>query len=306
MQDLFESYLESVKAKGNAISGTIRSIGMFKNHVEPFYKNHDLKTVSIEEHGALLAQVIAKGLSPASSNRVRSLMHRMFALAIKKRLFDGVFTFNPFSCLEPAREMRKPVVYWNMDSIHAFLESEKESHHYPLWLLLLNTGLRIGEAIAIHRDQVDTTTDILTVNKTWCQATYTIRLATKGRKIRHVGLNKAVQETLYPILRDGLIFTKPDGNPLSIDHLAKHVLPGACKKAGVNSIGLHGFRHSFSANYLMQGGNLWDLQKILGHSSIKTTEEHYAHFSKEHIAKRAQVLSIGEKVIKVNFAGGVA
>lgn len=303
---LFDAYLESVNIKGNAISGTKKSISMFKNHVEPFYKDHDLKTVTIEEHGALLSEVRAKGLSPAMSNRVRSLTHRMFNIAIKKRLFGGAFTFNPFSCLEPAREIRKAVDYWNMDSVNRFLESEKDSHYYPLWILLLNVGPRIGEAIAIHRDQVDTTMNILTINRTWCQATYAFRLATKGRSIRHVGLNREVQDTLYPLLKNDLIFTKPNGGHLSIDHLGKVILPEACKKAGVSDIGCHGFRHTFSANYLMQGGSLWDLQKILGHGSIKTTETYYAHFNKEHIAKRAKVLSIGEKVIKVNFAGGVA
>lgn len=303
---LFDAYLDSVNNKGNAISGTKKSISMFKNHVEPFYKDHDLKTVTIEEHGALLSEVRAKGLTPAMSNRVRSLMHTMFSIALKKRLFSGAFTFNPFSCLEPAREVRKVVDYWNMDSLNRFLESEKDSHYYPLWVLLLNTGLRIGEAIAIHRNQIDTTTDILTVSRTWCQATYSFRLATKGRRIRYVGLNEAVQDTLYPFLKNDLVFVKPDGSHLSIDHLGKVILPEACKKAGVSNIGCHGFRHSFSANYLMKGGSLWDLQKILGHSSIKTTEEHYAHFNKEHITKRAKVFSIGEKIIKINFAGGVA
>ena len=56
---------------------------------------------------------------------------------------------------------------------------------------------------------------------------------------------------------------------------------------------------------MMNGGNLWDLQKILGHSDIKTTEEFYAHFSVEHIQKRANVISLGETVIQVDFRRGV-
>jgi integrase len=57
---------------------------------------------------------------------------------------------------------------------------------------------------------------------------------------------------------------------------------------------------------LKQGGNLWDLQKILGHSDIKTTEEYYAHFSREHVQKRANVIASGENVIEVDFKQGVA
>jgi len=52
---------------------------------------------------------------------------------------------------------------------------------------------------------------------------------------------------------------------------------------------------------MMDGGNLWDLQKILGHSDIKTTEEYYAHFSREHVFRRANVISFGNNLVQVDF-----
>jgi len=78
------------------------------------------------------------------------------------------------------------------------------------------------------------------------------------------------------------------------------------KKLVLRTIGCHGFRHSFGAHYMMERGSLWDLQKILGHSNIKTTEEHYAHFSKEHIRKRASVVSFNNNVKAVDFKQVVA
>jgi len=56
---------------------------------------------------------------------------------------------------------------------------------------------------------------------------------------------------------------------------------------------------------MMNGGNLWDLQKTLGHSDIQTTEKFYAHFDREHVVRRSSVVSFGSKVIEVDFERGV-
>ena len=39
----------------------------------------------------------------------------------------------------------------------------------------------------------------------------------------------------------------------------------------------HDLRHKFAVDYLRRGGNIYDLQRILGHSSIKTTELYLDH-----------------------------
>lgn len=49
-----------------------------------------------------------------------------------------------------------------------------------------------------------------------------------------------------------------------------------------NKIRFHDLRHSFASNYMMNGGNVFDLQKILGHTDIKMTMR-YAHFTPEHL-----------------------
>lgn len=299
---LFESYLQSAENKGNAPTAIYKAEINFKKHIKPFYQEHDMRTVSIEEHEALLSNLRKSGLKPSTCNRVRSLLCAMYNVAIRKRRFGGAITFNPFTCIEPRKEIQGAVKYWDIPSINRFLESERGSHYYPLWIFLLNTGLRIGETVALHREQIDLSTNTVTIDRIWCLTTNAIRRETKGGRIRHVGLNGITQEVLYPFLKEGLVFIKPDGTQLTTDYMIKFVLPKACKKAGVPNIGCHGFRHSFSAHYLMNSGSIWDLQKILGHSTVKTTEERYAHFSREHIQKRASVVSIGESnVLKVDF-----
>ena len=52
----------------------------------------------------------------------------------------------------------------------------------------------------------------------------------------------------------------------------------------------HDLRHKFGIDYLRAGGGIYDLQKILGHSSIQTTEMHVAYVDWESAQKSARVL----------------
>ena len=54
--------------------------------------------------------------------------------------------------------------------------------------------------------------------------------------------------------------------------------------AGIEGFRFHDLRHTFASWYMMNGGDLYELAKILGHSNIKMTER-YAKLAKAHIAR---------------------
>jgi site-specific recombinase XerD len=56
------------------------------------------------------------------------------------------------------------------------------------------------------------------------------------------------------------------------------------ERAGIQDFRFHDLRHTFASRYMMKGGDLYELAKILGHSNIKMTER-YAKLAKQHIAK---------------------
>lgn len=313
IDDMFCNYLENAKNKGNAPSSIKKARFLFKNHLKPFYGAYNMVNVSIKEHRTFMTYLREKKLSEgrrkyedqklssAIVNRARSLMSTMFNVAITQKNFGDAFLSNPFTAIEPMKEMDNPFGYWSSEEIGQFLESEKNSRYYPLWVLMLNTGLRIGEAVAVHGEQIDRYADILTVDRIFCSATYVIRHQTKSRQLRQVGINDTLQKVLYPfITHSGPLFLMENGERLRSDYLIKKVFPKTCKRAGVKYITLHGLRHTFASHYMMNGGNLYDLQKILGHSSISTTER-YAHFSRLHMKIKSNIVGFGGNVIRVNF-----
>ncbi|MFO1519814.1 MAG: tyrosine-type recombinase/integrase [bacterium] len=304
---MFDAYKRFAIAKGRAESTIERHEYSFAL-AKVFYQKHDMVKVTVEEHEIFLASLKQKegSLSNASINRVRSFMSALYSTAIKKRLFGGIFKDNPFFCIERLHETSPLVEYWNSEEIDKLLESERESYYYPMWVVWLNTGLRFGELAALSVEQIDIYAHDLTIDRSWCKVTKQIKKMTKGKKIRHVGLNVMTQSVLYPRLKStGLMFTKEDGSPLTHSFVYHYLLPRVCKKAAIKELGTHGFRHTYGAHYMMNGGNLWDLQKILGHSDITTTDKYYAHFSKAHVQKRANVVNLGRNILQVEFQRGV-
>ena len=281
---MFDAYISYAEEKGRAFN-TLRTYrGQFSKYLQKFYGRYDMTTVTYEEHQNFLLYLKAQKVKPATRNRIRSLMSVIHSVAIRHRLFQGAFKTNPFECIEKALEPKEAIEYFGRLEMDTFLEKNRESHYYPLLLLLLKTGLRIGEALGIHGEQIDKTHGMLIVDRQFDDNQNKVVKRTKAKKSRVIYLIDEVLAALPNRL--GSLFYKPDGSRVTSNYFRKFIMPQACKNAGVKEVNPHGLRHTFAANYLMDGGSLWDLSKILGHHSVEITERYYAHFSLEHIKSR--------------------
>ncbi len=65
---------------------------------------------------------------------------------------------------------------------------------------------------------------------------------------------------------------------------------GMLERAEISDFRFHDLRHTFASWYMMNGGDLYELAKILGHANIKMTER-YAKLGQSHIAKTVKVAS---------------
>lgn len=302
---MHKNHLESMHNKGCAPTWIYTCKNQFKNHIRSFYGESDIQNISIAEHKAFITCLINKGLSNASVNHVRTQMSAMYNLAIREEWFENSVKSNPFDRIRPMKVMNQRLVYWTLEEIQIFLTSERDSHYYPLWVLLLNTGLGNGEAVALHSEQFDRAAHILCVDRIWCLRERKVRMETKGCRIRNIGLNDAVQKVVYPYIQNGPVFTQANGMKVRTDFLCRKLFKRACHKAGVRYIGIHGLRHTFASQFVMNGGSLYYLQKILGHSNITTTER-YAHFSRSHLQRQSRIVDFRAdgNVISVDFSKG--
>jgi integrase len=113
-----------------------------------------------------------------------------------------------------------------------------------------------------------------------------VRSKLKGGKMRYVPMpNELASELrLYPaVIGDDRIFPPKPGATSGRQRVEKS-FEQVLKRAGIKNFRFHDLRHTFASWYMMNGGDLYELAKILGHSNIKMTER-YAKLARKNLAK---------------------
>ncbi len=141
--------------------------------------------------------------------------------------------------------------------------------------VLVGTGMRLGEALHLHWDDIDIEHRIITVRR-GSQGT------TKSGKIRRVPIIDSTLSVLKQMkLERGtnkLLWPgQKKGKPLHQSSITKAFHLATARAELPKELRVHDLRHTFASLFLIDGGDIWKLSKILGHSSVMITERTYAH-----------------------------
>lgn len=160
-----------------------------------------------------------------------------------------------------------------------------ERRGYPAIILMIETGLRVGEVLALRWKDVHLSRKRLYVRST------VVRLANKKRSFvqdspksessnRVVPLTPKAIDVLTKIFTsrksDEWVFTDEYGDRLSYESL-RWQTQCACKIAKIKYHGMHVFRHTFATNCYYKNVDVKILSKILGHSDTTITYNIYVH-----------------------------
>jgi len=113
-----------------------------------------------------------------------------------------------------------------------------------------------------------------------------VRAKLKGGKFRYVPLppELASEFRKYPVVfAEERIFPPDPGAKRERQRVDKS-FETILEQAGIEEFRFHDLRHTFASWYMMNGGDLYELAKLLGHANIKMTER-YAKLGKSHIAR---------------------
>jgi len=148
-------------------------------------------------------------------------------------------------------------------------------------MLLQDTGMRIGECLALEVENIDFKHRMILATKT------------KGRAERYVYFSQQMSKALRHFLKfkdrytsSNLLFSTKKGTNLTIHSFEKQ-LKDAGGKIGL-AVHPHQLRNNFARHFLLSGGDIYTLSKILGHSSVTVTEQSYIDFTQEEISKQYQ------------------
>jgi integrase len=160
-------------------------------------------------------------------------------------------------------------------------------------LIALTTGMRASEIFGLRWP------DVL-----YGEGLLAVRAKLKGGKMRYVPLlpEVAVELRRYPVMiSDDRVFPPRKGA-----RGARRRLEGSFEdlltRAKIRNFRFHDLRHTFASWYMMNGGDLYELAKILGHANIKMTER-YAKLGRKHIARTGNTAREIWKLMEVDHSG---
>ncbi|MFH1728620.1 MAG: tyrosine-type recombinase/integrase [Pseudomonadota bacterium] len=248
-------------------------------------------------------------LSNASINQHLAIMKTIFNYALNRKKY---VKYNPVTSVDLLRVEPKKIDYWQIDEANRFLEANRNSNYFLLYMVALNTGMREGELLALKWDTIDFENNIITVCRTFQQCTNSIKDTTKSHKIRYIGINNEIYNLLLEANNQNagkkeLVFGNKNDRVPSPSTFTQKIFTKDIEKANVKKICFHDLRHTFATNYIIEGGNISDLQMILGHHELTTTKI-YIHLEKNYLVSKMNVVKFGkdpekfdENVIPINF-----
>lgn len=215
------------------------------------------KQATTEDVKNYLLYLRAGGLTNTSLNLTISALKFYFEQVLKRKLF--------FNIRRPRKENYLPTVFARTE-IKKMIEALVNLKHRLLLSLIYGSGLRVSEAVNLKIVDLDLPGGKLLVH------------AGKGNKDRVTILSVQSKKWL-----DEYLPKLPAGQKYAFSgagntgHLtvrsAQKVFEAALKKANITKqAGIHSLRHSFATHLLENGTDILLIQKLLGHSSIKTTQ----------------------------------
>jgi integrase len=234
-------------------------------------------------------------LSPRTVRYCRSLLAEALGHAVKM----GLLSHNAAQATEAPRLDHKVMPILATEDVPRFLEAAQKTAYYMLFYLLLHTGVRRGEALALRWKNIDLglaslgVSAYLSVVETVYKmnGTYVIKEPKTSGGKRRIALSPSLALVLRqhrgeqqgqrallgkPLTNDDFVFAHPDGTPLDPSTVS-HAFNKTIQKAGLPHIRLHDLRHTHASLLLQAGVHPKIVQERLGHSSIRVTLDTYSH-----------------------------
>ena len=148
---------------------------------------------------------------------------------------------------------------------------------YKTWVFsnyLLATGNRLSSALAIQIKDLDFENQLIQVNKT------------KNRKAQIIPMSDTLCKILKEYLRyrkgepDDYVFCNTRGGKGDL-RTYEDMLAAYNRKRGVSKTSAHLYRHTFAKKWILNGGDIFRLQKILGHSDLSVVKEYVQMFGND-------------------------
>jgi integrase len=252
---------------------------LITNHINPTLGEIRLTDLKPQHLQAMYAQKIESGLSARTVQYTHAVLHRSLDQAAKW----GLVVRNVADLVEAPRPVRKPIQTFTAEQCQKLLAVLEGDRLYPFYALSL-VGLRLGELLGVHWEDVNFTTGTISIR-------HTIQVI-KGKGLvegepktdksrRSIQLPDFVIQALKQHRektggKTKYVFSTSNDTPFSPRNIERH-FKSILEKAELPIIRFHDLRHTAATLLLVEGIHPKVVQELLGHSTISMTMDLYSH-----------------------------
>lgn len=253
------------------------------------YRLCDLNHIEIREY---LSEMLSKGLSPRTVNYTQTMLKS----SLKQAVEDGLLAANPMDKVKKVKQPRSNArAIITVEEFRRLLDAAHSDEIRRLMSIALSTGLRREEILGLRWDDIDLPHRRLTVNQTVIRLNNQAHISplTKTNSSRRtITIDRRTCEDLQEqfafdvnkrdtadgyYLDSGLVFCNSAGGAIRPEVITR-AITAAAKRAGLPpGVTYYSFRHTHATMLLSAGVNIKIIQARLGHASISTTLNTYAH-----------------------------
>lgn len=248
-----------------------RTLSDYEKYIFPFVKQSD-NTLDIDVLKSEILNYFANipATSPARYNHPYQCLHALFTWCAKQ----DYIPYNPFDKLELKKIKDEgkvqPAEIRDIQSLLNVLDKHNysELRDYTIILLMLDTGIRTSELMAICNDDYDSESQSIVIRPEVAKTSRSRTLYLSA--MTNTALKKFMK--VKPPEWEKWVFPTRDGKQLHANVLGRNFRK-YCERVGVKFTPYQ-LRHSFATLYLENGGDLFTLQKQMGHSDLQMTKRY--------------------------------
>jgi integrase/recombinase XerD len=271
----FISYCKNRNLSQVTIDGYFLKLKNFEDYLRQIgiAKINQVDTMTIREYLLFIAdkkitnpmtgKVQKEGLSSYSLRNYFKAIRVFFNYLIEFEFLNE----NPISKLKSPKIEKKIIQTFSAEQIKSLIKVPNQRtllgyRDYAIMLTLLDTGMRVSELINLKIEDINWNENLLLVMG-------------KGRKERFVPFSSRLKRVLFKYLQlrrhleNDYLFVNRFGDALNRNRVLKMISKyGKLAKITKVRVSPHTFRHTFAKMWILNGGDVFSLQKILGHTTM--------------------------------------
>jgi len=297
MEQLIEQFLEHLRYERNVSAHTLRNyasdLEQFLDHLAPpdaksgKRQTPEIKTIDHLTIREWLAQLHSAQKKKASIARKLAALRTFFQFLVR----EGLLESNPAKLVSTPRLEKKLPKHLSIEEAIRFIETpdpetDLGKRDRAMLELMYATGIRVAELTTLDLGDIDFRNQL-------------IRVTGKRRKQRIVPFGDPAANAIrnYLDVRDTFLFHAPvskrDEEALFLNYQGTRITTRSVGRmvekyikicSGIHQISPHALRHSFATHLLDSGADLRDIQELLGHARLSTTQV-YTHVSMEKLVE---------------------